>query len=74
LVGAILLSTGSHFKGLDFNVPLMILITEFSWVSSLLVCALFIHTRVQYSAAEYTSASMLICRVFASAPMIYHSI
>lgn len=65
--GAILFSTGGHFKEVDFNVPPIILITELSWVSSLLVCALFIHTGAQYSAAEYTSSNVLICKVFVSA-------
>ena len=46
----------------------MILIADLSCVSSLLVCALFIHTGAQYSAAEYTSANTLIQRVLASAP------
>lgn len=66
--GAILLSTGSYFKEVDFNVPPTILIAELSWVSSLLVCALFIQTGAQYSSAEYTSTSVLIRNVFGSAP------
>lgn len=65
----IFLSTRSQFNfQINFNVPSMILIAELSWVYCLLKCVLFIDTKVQYSAAEYTNASILIRREFASAP------
>ena len=66
--GAILLSTGSQGRGVGIKVPLTVLITLLSCLSTLLVCTLFNHTGAQYSAAEKTRDSADVRRTCALAP------
>lgn len=66
--GAILARTGSHGSGVDFVLPLMVLIAWLILTSTLWVWALFLHTGAQYSAVECTSARVAVLRQFAFAP------
>ena len=63
-------STESHGKGVDFSVPVMVLIAVFSCVSILSVCALRSQTGQQYSAVGNTRDRAAVCRVFAVVPHV----
>jgi hypothetical protein len=66
--GAMIASTGSHCNCVDFTVPEINCIVLFSYISILVVCTLLIHTGVQHSAVEYTSANEAVRNVSALAP------
>ena len=70
LGGAMLLSTGNHFSGVDFVNPPIERIAALRCLSTFFVWTLLSQTGAQYSAAEYTNDSVLIRNVFASAPHV----
>ena len=65
-----LLSTGSHFSGVDFVNPPIVRIAALRCLSTFFVWTLLSQTGAQYSAVEYTNDSVLIRNVFASAPHV----
>ncbi|VVC42103.1 Hypothetical protein CINCED_3A016495 [Cinara cedri] len=68
--GAMLLSTGIHFSGLDFVNPPIVRIAALSRLSTFFVWMLLSQTGAQYLATEYTNESVLMRNVFASVPHV----
>lgn len=66
--GAMLLNAGSHSKGVDWTVPVIILIDLLSSTSTFFACALLSQDELQYSAHEYSSARAVVRRTYAVAP------
>lgn len=62
--GRILHITSSHLSGVDFNVSPIILIAKLSCTSILLYTHFWGQTNAQYSTGAYTSARVLLRRVF----------